>query len=150
MAHNDLDRPGGSFRVERRFARSLDALDAIFAFVDGVFEAQALDPVHEHDVHVAIDELVTNMVKHAPTGGPEIALAIAVDGDVLRISVSDFGVDSFDIRKVPPPPLDRPPAERTPGGLGIHLVRELMDGIDYHYADRTSTITLEKRVRRGC
>ena len=147
MTHETRDPANGRFRAEQRFARSFDALDGIFAFVDRAFELLALDRAHLYEVRVAIEELFTNMVKYAPDGAPEVSVALAVAGDELTVTLTDFDVEPFDIRTSPAPPLQGPASERQPGGLGIHLVRQLMDGIGYHYEDRTSTTTLTKRLR---
>jgi anti-sigma regulatory factor (Ser/Thr protein kinase) len=133
--------------MDRRFRRSFEALDELDRAVHGFFETRALDLTHRDEVQLVIEELVTNMVKYAPDGAPEIRLELAVADDTLTITLTDVDVEPFDIRDAPRPPLDRPVNERRPGGLGLHLVRELMDGIDYHYADRRSTTTLTKRLR---
>ena len=144
---DDSEREPVESRVERRFRRSFDALDELFPTTERFFDAHALDRRYLHDVRLTIEELFTNMVKYAPEGAPEILLELAVANDTLTIRLTDFDVEPFDIREAPRPPLDRPIAERRPGGLGLHLVRELMDGIDYHYEDRRRTTTLTKRLR---
>ena len=82
-------------------------------------------------VNLALDEVVTNVVRHGfddATGQEIEAQVIARSGEVTT-EIADAGRD-FNPLKVPPPNLEAPLAERTLGGLGIHLIRSLMDGID--------------------
>jgi anti-sigma regulatory factor (Ser/Thr protein kinase) len=133
--------------MERRFRRTFGALEEVFAFVERCFEAQAVGPEHLRSVSCVIEELFTNIVKYSVDGESEILLSLKSSGDTLTVALTEFDVEPFDIRQAPPPELDRPIAERAPGGLGIHLVRELMDSVDYHYENRTSTTTVTKRLR---
>ncbi len=65
----------------------------------------------------------------------------------MTIRLIDRDVDSFDLTKAVAESIDKRLEERPIGGLGIHLVRKLMDGIDYEYVDRRSTITLMKKLK---
>jgi len=57
-------------------------------------------------------------------------------------------VARFDITKKPDPYLGASLDDRKPGGLGIFLTKKLVDDVQYHYRDRTSTITLKKKIRK--
>ena len=93
-----------------------------------------------------LDELVSNMVRHQPGGGPEIELALELSGTHLTLRLVDHGVDPFDPASAPAPDLEAPPQERTEGGLGIYLTRQLMSDLRYEYdaGRRSSTITMVK------
>ena len=145
---DDVERPGKyRKRTERHFKRTVGALQAIFDYVEEVCAAHAIDRARVLDARLAIEELFTNMVKYAPDGASEMSVALAVDGDEMMITLTDFDVDPFDIRQAPAPRLDEPVSVLQPGGLGIHLVRRLMDRIEYRYENRTSTTTLTVRLR---
>jgi hypothetical protein len=77
-----------------------------------------------------------------------ITLDIALNGtvDQLVVSVTEFDAERFDIRDAPPPDLLQPLDERKPGGLGIHLIKKMVDRIDYDYRDRTSKTTMYKKL----
>jgi len=100
-------------------------------------------------LNLAIDELVTNAVIYGydkETPGEEIIVEIAGRGNELRATISDTGRE-FDPRSVPPPNLEAPIEERALGGLGIHLVRSLMDSVDYRRAGEKNVLTVIKRIR---
>jgi anti-sigma regulatory factor (Ser/Thr protein kinase) len=132
--------------VERHFPRRFDALDAIFAFVEEFLASETLDPQHAFDVNLVVEELFTNMVKYARDGVHDIAMALSRDPRGIVITLRDFDVERFDVTKAPEVDVSRPLAERRVGGLGIHFVRQVADRIQYDYRDRTSTITVWKRL----
>jgi serine/threonine-protein kinase RsbW len=55
-------------------------------------------------------------------------------------------VQPFDPRSTQPRDFEKPSTERRPGGLGVHLVKELVDEFQYDYRDGRSTITVAKRL----
>jgi anti-sigma regulatory factor (Ser/Thr protein kinase) len=62
------------------------------------------------------------------------------------VCLTDFDVDEFDVTKAPDVDINRPLSERTPGGLGIHLVRRVTESLSYRYENRTSTIEMVIRL----
>lgn len=93
-------------------------------------------------LHVALDEILSNIVRHGAASGIDIAFKI--EGRAASIVVSDDG-PPFD-------PLSRPAADvrqalesRSPGGLGVSLVRGLMDDVTYARTDR-NILTLRTRI----
>jgi serine/threonine-protein kinase RsbW len=99
-------------------------------------------------VNLALDEVVTNVVRHGfedPAGQEIVALVTAHPGEITT-EVFDAG-RAFDPLAVPPPNLEAPLSERSLGGLGIHLIRSLMDGIEYRRENGKNVLTLRKRIR---
>ena len=132
--------------LERRFRRDLTSLDGIFQFVAAYLESRGLDPGHSTYVGLLIEEVFTNMLKYGKGGGRDVAIALGGSGRDIVITLRDFDVESFDITAAPEVNADIPLAERKAGGLGIHLVRQLADRVDYEYKDRSAIITLTKRL----
>ena len=99
-------------------------------------------------VNLALDEVVTNVVLHGfdEAAGQEIAVRMeTVDGE-FRSEVRDGGRE-FDPMSAPLPDLSAALHERTLGGLGIHLVRSLMDRVEYRREDAKNVLTMRKRIR---
>ena len=130
-----------------RFARRIDALGAIFAFVGDGFVRHGLDPSLRRPVEFTVEELFTNMVKYSPGGG-EVQLSLLPIPGGVEATLIDEGVEPFDPTTAPEVDVELPLAEMQPGRLGIHLVRRLVDRIDYAYrADRRqSRITFRKTL----
>lgn len=132
--------------VERQFPRRIDALGGIFEFVRDVFSSHGLPDDQTFEIDLIVEELFTNMIRHARNGHHPIAIGMGWDGASFTVIIRDFDVDRFDITAKPQTDLKLPLRERTPGGLGLHLVQKLSDGLQYEYADRTSTVTVTKRL----
>jgi len=65
----------------------------------------------------------------------------------MEITRTDSQARRFDpTTDAPPVDPTLPLAARKPGGLGLHLLKNLMDRIEYHYADPVSTIQLYKKL----
>ena len=97
---------------------------------------------------IAADEVFSNIAAYAYPGG-EGTVEVLIEEDVeeteLRLIFSDRGIP-FDPLAAAPPDTAAPPAERRIGGLGIHVVRKLMDRVDYRRTgDGRNVLTLEKR-----
>ncbi len=101
-------------------------------------------------VNLALDELVSNVVLYGfsdpPPSGHEIVVRVETGEGELHARVEDTGRE-FDPLRAPVPDLDAPLSERQIGGLGIHLVRSLMDGLDYHREGGKNVLTVRKRIR---
>jgi serine/threonine-protein kinase RsbW len=99
-------------------------------------------------VNLALDEVLTNVVRHGfdDHTGQELVAHLAARSDELTTEVTDPG-RAFNPLEVAPPDLTAPLAERALGGLGIHLVRSLMDSVEYRRENGKNVLTLRKRIR---
>ncbi|MGB8166558.1 MAG: ATP-binding protein [Chthoniobacteraceae bacterium] len=99
-------------------------------------------------VNLALDELVTNTILYGfeDTAGEWFRVRVEVRGTELHGELVDEG-RHFNPLEAPAPDLDAPLREREVGGLGIHLVRSLMDRLDYRREETKNVLTLMKRIR---
>jgi serine/threonine-protein kinase RsbW len=99
-------------------------------------------------VNLALDEIVTNIILHGYEPGQTEPITVqmeAADGE-LRSEVRDGG-RAFNPLDAPLPDLTGPLEKRTLGGLGIHLVRSLMDTVDYQLDGTKNVLSIRKRIR---
>lgn len=99
-------------------------------------------------INLSLDEVVTNIVTHSPKrppGAREIFIRLSTHDGEVSAEVEDDGA-AFNPLKLPPPDIAAPLRDRTPGGLGIHLVRTLMDHVNYRRIGRRNHFTMSKRV----
>ena len=118
------------------------ALDA-FCAAEGVPEETAWR------LKVAMDEIVANIVSHgaAASRGASIDVWLRRDGDHIEMRIADDGVP-FDPLSCPAPDVTAPLDSRRPGGLGVALVRGLMDEVQYERTGRNILI-VRKRLENG-
>ena len=99
-------------------------------------------------VNLALDEVVTNVVRYGfeISAGQEVAVRVETTGDDLHSEVVDAGRE-FNPLDAPLPDLTAALEERALGGLGIHLVRSLMDRVEYRRENAKNVLTMRKRIR---
>lgn len=99
-------------------------------------------------VNLSLDELVTNIVTHAPKQPPppeEIVIRLSTAKNELCAEVEDDGC-AFNPLDLPAPDTALPLPERSQGGLGIHLVRSLMDQVQYRRVDGRNHLRMSKQI----
>jgi phosphoserine phosphatase RsbU/P len=136
----------GRTTVQQYFPRSFDALDGIFRFIADFLAARSLDAELYRPVCFIVEELFTNCVKYNTDGRHDIALALGHTPDQLTVQLMDFDVEPFDVTRAPVVDTTKPLDEREPGGLGLHLVRQMVDTLQYEYVGGRSTITFTKAL----
>jgi len=127
-------------------AAELENLAVIRRFVEKSATALGADPAATSDVVLAADEAATNVMVHGYRGQPgTIEIEVSRMGDALVVCLRDRAAP-FDPTTVPPPDLNRPLEERSPGGMGIYLMRHLVDEVTYHATPQgDNLLTLVKR-----
>jgi anti-sigma regulatory factor (Ser/Thr protein kinase) len=132
--------------MKQSFARNVSSLEELFGFIERFAEAQTLGEGVRFVVRLAVEELFTNLVRHNTGGGAAIDVSLDRDGGELIIRLADFDVDPVSVDPDRPVDVDLPLAERTPGGLGIHLVKSMVDSLTYEYEHRTFRVTAIKHL----
>jgi phosphoserine phosphatase len=145
-----VKREGGTLNDQRMFGRSVDSIPQIFEFTSRFFVRGQVDPGLLSPVDLAVEELFTNMVKYGkPTDpGAEVRIDMATVEGGVEVTLTDFGVEPFDVTLAPDADIDLPIGERPPGGLGLHLARRLVDAWSYEYTKETreSRVTFRKTL----
>jgi len=109
-----------------------DNLELIRNFVSGIAKKVGFDEEDTNKIELAIDEACTNVIEHAyqHDESQDIDIAVKIDYNKFTIVVADRG-RSFDMDEVEIPDMSSYLAELRVGGLGIYLMRTLMDEVDY-------------------
>lgn len=132
--------------MDGSFERDFGALGEVFAFTERFAEANRVDEPLRYSINLVVEELFTNMVKYNTGGGHAIGIRMDVRDGTLRIELVDDDVDPWDPNEAPAVKLDQPIEERKPGGLGLYLVRSIVDELKYEYTNRQMTVTAIKHL----
>jgi anti-sigma regulatory factor (Ser/Thr protein kinase) len=98
-------------------------------------------------VNLCLDELLTNTISYGfPEGGEHvIKVEIALQGGMLVIATEDDGL-AFNPLERSAPDTSQGIEERAIGGLGIHLVRNMMDEIEYQRKEERNVLVMKKQI----
>jgi serine/threonine-protein kinase RsbW len=133
--------------MEKKFKRDINTLAEVFGFVEQYSTTHAIDDSLLFSIQFIIEELFTNMIKYNISDTQsDIFIGLHKNNRQITIQLIDYDVDAFDITNVGEVDTTQPLQERKIGGLGIHLVKKMVDVIDYEYSNRQSKITLTKNL----
>lgn len=134
--------------MERTFRKSIAALPEVFAFLHGFMSAHTADAAAQYAINLAVEEFFTNMVKYNPESSNDISISISREDRSLKVVLVDRDVEPFDVTRAGTVDVTASLDQRKVGGLGIFISRELLDGLEYEYANRNSIITLTKILEK--
>ena len=125
----------------------INEVPRLTAFVDAVCEAVGFNPTVTMQMNLAIEEAVVNVMNYAYPRGKKGDVTIeALSNDVrLKFVITDSGTP-FDPTVHADVDTTLSAQERPIGGLGIHLVRQLMDSINYERVNNLNVLTLRKKL----
>ena len=118
-------------------------ISLLAGFMNRIREENNLNPGLATKINLALEEAVTNVVMYAyPKGTKEkINLEAVRDGNTLRFTLTDRG-RVFDPTAAPKANISASLKDRPIGGLGIHLVRTIMDSVTYRRAEGKNVLTM--------
>jgi len=139
---------------ERKFTlhvpSSTENLALIREFVTSVATQAGLDANDIAKLELAVDEACANVIEHAygHDSTKEVTVRAVVDDENLNIHVVDTG-RGFDPAAVPQPDLESLISDRKTGGLGLRVIKSLMDHVSYEMIPGSKNeLHMTKRIRK--
>ena len=119
------------------------------SFVKDVLDRLDIAPKQAKEIRLAVEEVVVNVMEYAyPTGiEGDVNVQASSDGRQVKFVISDTGTP-FDPTEKDKADTTLSLDERPIGGLGIHIVRQLMDSINYERLDGKNILTLWKKIMK--
>jgi len=130
-----------------QFIAKFEYLEEIREFVGEIAHANGFGSRDVYDILLAADEAVSNIIEHAyqSVKNGVLEISCSVKDGAMTIIMVDYG-ESFDPSAIPPPDLKADLSERRIVGLGIFLMRKLMDEVHYESRrDKSNVLTMIKR-----
>ena len=135
--------------VTMRWRAELTHLAAIREFVVDTSRSLGADELAVRDLQLAVDEVCSNSVRHG-YGGREGQIEVTVErvGQSIKVVARDWG-RAFDPEQVPLPDPGLPLEQRSLGGLGLFIVRQVMDEVRFEFSDsHGNSVTMVRRLDR--
>ena len=127
----------------------IENLSEVLDYIDGFLVDSGRSEKIKNHIRISVEELFTNIVSYAypseSNGKVVISCRFLVESGtrVLQISLKDWGIP-YNPLEQPEPKFDIPFEDRGIGGLGIYMVRQWMDQMDYCYSDGCNQVLLKK------
>ncbi len=125
----------------------ISEVSKLSSFQKALFEQMKLEQSLARQLRLAIEEAVVNVLSYAYDEGTEgdVEIRMMSDGHQLKVMIIDAGIP-FDPTEQEKIDTSTAVEDRRVGGLGIHLVRELMDTVNYERIDGKNILTLMKQI----
>jgi anti-sigma regulatory factor (Ser/Thr protein kinase) len=122
-------------------------LERLAAEVGEFCQRNNLEGDIEFDLNLVLEELFMNTIRHGGCQDQPGAARIRMRAmaGAVEVEYSDRGIP-FNPLDAPPANIDAPLEERKPGGLGIHLIRQIMSDVRYRRTDGENQLTMTRRM----
>ena len=134
--------------LERQFSRTIGSMNELLQFIeDFIAPLHMLDDERYLLIFVG-EELFTNVVKYNSSGPLNVTVILIEDNGKFSLVMEDETKQPFDLTVLKPVDVDVPLEKRKPGGLGIHLMRSMMDEVTYTFDKGISRTTVVKYLEK--
>ena len=126
----------------------VEQISQLEGFISEIADETGMDPALAMSMNLALEEAVTNVVLYAYPEGTdgEVNIDARFDKGILTFVLKDSGVP-FDPTAKEDADITLGIEERPIGGLGIFLVKQLMDTVSYNYSDGCNILTMTKKLQ---
>ena len=122
---------------------TMETVPQVAAFVEEHLEKFEVPMKLTMKLMVAVDEIYSNIVRYS--GASEAKVRLAKEADTLRLVFCDNG-KPYNPLDAEEPDITASAEDRAIGGLGIFMVRKMMDNVEYMYKDGQNVLTLTMKV----
>jgi len=133
--------------MRRKFPKETKVLSEVHQFVEEFLGTIEAGDKAGYTLNLALEEILTNMIKYHPESREEVEIGLGTEDEYIVANLTDFGVDSFDITTSKEVDIDAPAESRVPGGLGLHLIKQMTDDLGYRFENGNSTVTIKIAIR---
>ena len=137
-----------SQRYQMTRAAEVESLSAFREFISDCCNRHNVPSETVFELKLAVDEACTNVIEHGYKGMDpgSIILSFRIESDRILVQLTDFG-HVFEPAEAPKPDVKAALEDRPLGGLGLYLIYQMMDNIDYESSEDGNTLTFTKYIK---
>lgn len=138
-----------SYIKELKINAEIENLEVLIAFINTELERLGCPRNIQTQIDLAVEEIFVNIAQYAyyPETGEAVIRVIAGDNE-MRIEFEDSG-KPYNPLETAEPDINAPVEDRPIGGLGIFLVKKIMDSIEYRYEGNRNLLSLNRTISDG-
>jgi len=127
----------------------VERLDEVFGLIDEAMTSTGTDAKTQNNMRIAVEEIFVNIASYAyPSGEGEVTVSVTASADRLVFVFADSGTPYDPLAKADPD-TTLAAEERDIGGLGIFMVKKMMDDVGYEYRDGQNILAMSKNLNAG-
>lgn len=134
---------GDNLVMRKTFKANVSELDSLFEYSSKLLEILGFTTRDIMLINTALEEVFVNVAKYAYDDGGEVEVILSNDKTKVTFVFRDSG-KPFNPLERQDPDINASSDEREIGGLGIFMVKKIMDTVDYAYIDGKNVLTLTK------
>ena len=124
----------------------LDRLESVLNFAGSLMTRAGMDKKQQSNIMIAVEEIFVNIATYAyPSGEGEVMFKMAFPPGKVALEFADSGIPYNPLVKEDPD-TSLSVEDREAGGLGIYMVKNMMDSMEYRYEENKNILVLEKRL----
>ncbi|MDX1377483.1 MAG: ATP-binding protein [Anaerolineales bacterium] len=134
------------FKITR--AAEVESLSVFREFISDCCSGHNVPDETVFELKLAVDEACTNIIEHGYKGMDpgSIILSFRIESDRILVQITDFG-HVFEPAEAKKPDVEAALEDRPLGGLGLYLIYQTMDNIDYESSEEGNTLTFTKYIK---
>jgi len=131
--------------LEIKVPADVGHLDEVLEFIGKAIKNVGVGEKFNNNIYIAVEEIFVNISHYAyPSGEGDVTISVNVTGSNITIEFTDIGTPYNPLEKKDPD-ITLSADERSIGGLGIFMVKKLMDSMDYRYENNKNILSISKK-----
>ena len=131
--------------LEIKVPAEIDHLDNVLDFVNAAIDDLNADLKFSNNINIAVEEIFVNIAHYAyPEGDGDVIVSVLISDNNVTIEFTDSGIPYNPLEKADPD-TTLSADERSIGGLGIFMVKKLMDTMSYRYDNNKNILSMTKQ-----
>lgn len=135
-----------SIEMKKKFKLEITSLNKLFDFITTFVDSAGLDSQLHFQIDLVVEELFSNMVKYDGKINGSMELELKMQKNDLLIVLTDYNVLPYDPTKSKNYDVSQKLQNRPIGKIGVHLVTQIIDEIEYKYENNNNIIKLIKHT----